>query len=263
MEIDINPQPEIGYVLNSGENVRLSWDGIEGTPYYLLVLKPRYMWFWPANIAFLLKETYYDLSYNDLPCRDCEIEWFVKALPPSFYDLNIDHIAVALSAHKAPQVAGNVWFTDWTESRFIDVESGEIQGFDQEKLQIVFPQTDQAISETDSLEWSPIFGADAYLIFIQSTETDYAIAVTPNTKIAPPFPEECDFVDGVRGLQKFENGQKYSWKVCAVRVKTGALGFAVGELSGTNPLKIYPRYEHPSGIVIQSQWSQIRSFSVQ
>lgn len=260
---DINLQPNGGYTLNPGESVTLSWDRVEDYEYYVLVLKPKYLWFWPGNMAYIVTENQFDVSWDTFPYRDCEIEWYIKLLDPMWDNQLVENVVIALSAYKAPQVAGNYRFTGWSESSFFTISSGALVGFEDKQPKALSPINGTSVSSTATLSWSEVDGADAYLVYVNSGHEKYGLAVTTETAINPPFLAESDIVDGLCELLSFESGVQYSWQVCALRVKSGALGFAISKPVGNELPKIYTRYEHPTGIILQSQWSRSQSFIAQ
>jgi hypothetical protein len=87
--------------------------------------------------------------------------------------------------------------------------------------------------------------------------------VTDKTEIVPPFPDNSTSIDGLRGVEAFEPGVTYTWQVCALRVKSGLLGFRIIEDNNGELPEVHPRYEHPSGIMLQSRWSDAAQFTVQ
>ncbi len=87
--------------------------------------------------------------------------------------------------------------------------------------------------------------------------------VTDTTTLAPPFPATYPGVDGIHGLDAFTSGTTSTWQVQALRVKSGALGFVLKDQGNGNPPEIYPRYEHPSGIMLRSRWSEERDFTAE
>ncbi|MFQ5750967.1 MAG: DUF4249 family protein, partial [bacterium] len=147
----------------------------------------------------------------------------------------------------------------WSESKFIYLPSGEMAGFEDRQPVPTVPAEGAQLSTTGTLKWQAVAGADAYLVYIRSDQQT-GIAVSRETEISPPFPDESEWVDGLHGLGAFESGAIYTWQVCALRVKSGALGFVVDEPRNGHPPTVYPRYQHPSGIILQSQWSEPRTF---
>lgn len=279
-------QPEDGTNLTPEKNVMLTWSPITGAEHYLLVLKPRYLWFDTGGYSILLDDNQFEISWGDFPYRDCEIEWYVKGIQKNL-NKYVDSLSICLAAPDKGSLVINcayvihwedlIWpeadqtghgvFTSrsndspWSESRFLRTLSGDLPGFEMSRPQIIEPEQGAVISETGKLKWKGVNGAEIYLIYMY-TENDYALAVTGDVEISPPFQDENSVVEGLRVLEKFERGASYTWQVCALRVKSGAPGFVVGEQKGEIPLKIYPRYQHPSGIMLQSQWSGAQRFTV-
>ena len=50
-----------------------------------------------------------------------------------------------------------------------------------------------------TLKWQEVSGADAYLVYIHSGEQT-VIAASQETEISPPFPDECEWAEGLRWL---------------------------------------------------------------
>jgi hypothetical protein len=151
----------------------------------------------------------------------------------------------------------------WSESSYILTPSGDMPGFEDRQPQIVSPDPNGSIPTNGNLQWQMVDAADAYLVYLQSGSGQEIIAVTQETMIAPPFPEEQGAIEGLKGADRFTSGKTYTWQVCALRVKSGLLGFVVeGPIYGGLPT-VSPRYEHPSGIMLQSRWSEAGSFTAQ
>ncbi len=261
LNIELEPKP--GFVLNQGETVRLSWDDIN-TVYYLLVLKPKYLWFWPGNVSYLIKDNYKDISWDDFPYRDCEVEWYVKALAPNWYNFNnLNNLQVALSTHKSPAVAREAWFTDWSESSSFTVAPGDLSGFEDQKPSIIYPETQGQMAPDSTIQWSVVDGADAYILYLFQDNGEYAVVMSKEPYIKPPFNLDVDYADGCGSLTTLNSGENYGYQVCAVRIKSGALGFKVSISSSDAPPVLYPRYKHPSGILMQSQWSDKQYVTIQ
>ena len=258
-----NFTPDDDYILQPDNTVRLSWDEADYASYYLLVLKPYYLWFHPGNFTYLLKDPYFDISWNDFPFRDCEIEWYVKTLTDNTYPWWMPYSVVALSDQKDPLVMSNSAEMGWSKSHYITIASGKIAGFEGQQPQVNTPQDGSQMTLDDRLQWSEIHGADAYLLYIQSEEGQTIIACAQTNSASPPFPDQRDEINGVIGLDKWQSGMSYSWQVCALRVMTGAFGFSVVQQSNGLLPQIYPRYEHPSGIVQQSRWSGQHNFDIE
>jgi len=310
-KIPQNLQPDNNTVLMPGESLILSWDPVLEASLYLLVLKPHYLWFYPGNYVYLVRNNQVEIFDRYLPYRDCQIEWYVCAIKenPLFYrsnyltwkfmlhyyngvDFSSDSIDVfAVGPSKGPLLlygyypanwsfcwnrtnpdvnpAGPDWATPsphsyslWSESRFINMPSGEMGGFEESRPVLIAPQEGAHLSTNGTLQWQEVAGADVYLVYIHSSEQT-VIAASQETKISPPFPDECEWADGLRGLEAFESGKTYIWQVCALRIKSGTLGFAVDLPQNGHPSRVYPRYQHPSGIMQMSQWSEEKRFVVQ
>jgi hypothetical protein len=309
-KIPQNLQPDNNTVLMPGESLILSWDPVLEASLYLLVLKPHYLWFYPGNYVYLVRNNQVEIFDRYLPYRDCQIEWYVSAIkenPPIYpsYYLWLKFVArfyrgvvfsedtmdvFAVGPGKGPLVLygyyphdasfyymqqdsvgqiGPYWpppyphsYSLWSESRFINMPSGEMAGFEESRPVLNAPQEGAQLSTNGTLQWQEVVGADAYLVYIHSGEQT-VIAASQETKISPPFPDECEWVDGLRGLEAFESGKTYIWQVCALRIKSGTLGFAVDLPQNSTPPRVYPRYQHPSGIMQTSQWSEEGRFVVQ
>ncbi len=243
--------------LATGDSVMLSWEPVENAEKYVVVLKPQYLWFNAGNVVFLSDTNQVRLSWEDVPYRDSKIEWYVKALS------SIDHegpYVLEPPPDKAPLVYSNVIATPWSESHYIYTASGWDNGFEE---QTPILQDNGTLSPTDTLSWGDVPGADAYLVFITDSENQSYVTVTEESQVSPPFADSMDLIDGVTGLVQFEPGENYAYQVCALRVKSGALSFTIDEPSDTSPPTIHPRFQHPSGIMLQSEWSEPLNFQVQ
>lgn len=248
-------------VLSPDEDLTLSWDPVEDASKYVVVLKPDYLWFKAGNVVKLSDENHIDISWDDMPYRDSRIEWYVKALS------GIDHegpYIVDPASDKAPLVYSNEIASPWSESHYITTESGALPGFDSSVPEVASPQNGGSLSTTDSLSWNTIDGADAYLVSVSDDKGHHYSAVTTTPAIAPPFSGDTDLIQGLTSLTQFESGVRYNFQVCGLRVKSGTLSFILEEPEDNNsPPQIYPRYQHPSGIIMQSQWSDSVEFTVE
>ena len=199
--LDIELEPKPGFVLNQGETVRLSWDDVNSV-YYLLVLKPKYMWFWPGNMSYLIEDNYKDISWDDFPYRDCEVKWYVKALVSSAYVELYKNLQVALSTFKSPAVARETWFTDWSESSSFTVAPGDLSGFEDQKPSIIYPENhgQMAPDSTCVIKWSAVDGADAYILYLFQDNGEYAVVMSKESFIKPPFNLDVDYADGCGSL---------------------------------------------------------------
>jgi len=247
-------------VLTPDNSLFLSWDHIENAANYIIILKPNYLWFNPGNVAFVSAENQLEISWQDIPYRDCKIEWYVKAI--SSID-SAGAFVLELPSDKAPLIYINAIASPWSESRYIQTESGDFDGFENQIPNPVSPLNDGTISPTGTLSWDDVEGADAYLVFISNSQNDYVVAVTKESRISPPFPNESDLINGLIGLSQFQQGIQYSYQICALRVKAGALSFTIADPSDKAPPTIQPRDQHPSGIMLQSQWSEPINFLIQ
>ena len=253
-----NPASET--VLTPESSLLLSWNPIENAANYIVVLKPSYLWFNPGNLVFLSDDNQLEISWQDAPYRDCRIEWYVKAI--SSVD-NAGAFVLELPPDKAQLIYINAIASPWSESRYLQTESGGFEGFENQLPNPLNPQNNGTISPTGTLSWEEVEGADAYLVVISNEQNEYVVAVTDESRVAPPFPNESDLIDGLMGLSQFQQGMRYTYQICALRVKAGALGFTIGDPSENSPPTIYPRYRHPSGIMLQSQWSEPIDFQIQ
>ena len=104
---------------------------------------------------------------------------------------------------------------------------------------------------------------DAYLLVISTNQDVPVIAVTMDTLISPPFDDNNENIDGLRGLSAFSPGTQYQIQFCTLRVKAGALAFSIEESLSQELPDIYSRYQHPSGIILKSQWSDPIQFQVE
>ena len=303
-------EPQNNALYDESEMIRLAWSRVDSADFYLLVLKPQYLWFKPANIAFLCQSTDIDIPASLLALRGCRVEAYVKALRGNDFDRSDEYAfpvyhpgqgaigwageflynenitinnVVQLSPEKADlllngfytYIQSNIHFffydpetdkrkdviispvhsyslpraaTPWSESLFLNVQNGELPGF--EMLQ---PQ-----KTGSGIQWAPVNGADAYLVYVLNESGAWAAAVTRETNIAPPFKTPIESIEGARTLP-VASGEKLTWRVQALRVKTGGLGFAIEKEPDELP-KVYPRYKHPSGIMLCSLWSEAASY---
>ncbi len=298
-----NLRPLNGTFLALNDSLVLSWDPVPEATSYILVVKPHYLWFYPGNYACLVAKNHLKIYQRDFPYRDCRLEWYVKAIKAEEIDSSLyrswyhcsreveglffheDSPIFAVGPGKGPLVLYGYYFYEWfkvtrdwihmhyryqhsfsyslwSETRYMDIPSGDMAGFKDSKPINVQPADGAYIAVNGRLQWQPVPGADVYLVYIYSGEQTI-IAVSKETQISPPFADESEWVDGLRGADAFQSGANYTWQVCALRVKSGALGFAVDAPQNGALPGIYPRYTHPSGIMIQSQWSERKTFVVQ
>lgn len=300
-----NLQPDNDATLPRGGSLTLSWDPVPDATLYLLVLKPHYLWFYPGNHVYLVRDTHLEIFQKDFPYRDCRIEWYLRAIKENendytitlmdsvlnefgipFYDDStgvfavgpgkgplvlygyyiIKDVRIFLAPNRSTGYGINCYvfhdYSLWSESRFIHIPSGELTGFTDSGPVLTAPPEEGLLSPTGTLRWQEVQAADAYLIYIHSSDQT-VIAVTKETEISPPFPDEIEWADGLAGLDAFQSGATYFWQVCALRVRTGALGFVVDAPRNGQPPRVYPRYTHPSGIMLMSRWSEKRRFVVQ
>lgn len=248
-------------VLTPDDSLVLSWEPIENAANYIVVLKPHYLWFNPGNIVLLSEGNQLSISWQDVPYRDCQIEWYVKAI--SSLD-DADAFVLELPTDKSPLIYVNATASPWSESRYIQTESGDLNGFETQIPAPVTPPNNGTIEPQGTLSWQEVNGADAYLVVVSNEQGEYtAVAVTEEPRVSPPFPDDNNQIDGLIGLSEFQQGATYTYRVCALRVKSGTLSFIVGEPSGSEPPDIFPRKQHPSGIMLQSQWSEPIDFRIQ
>ena len=298
-------------IYDESETIKLSWSAIDSADFYLLVLKPQYLWFLPGNTAFFLQSTNIDIPASLFCLRDCRVEAYVKALRGNDFDFSDEyafpvyrpgqgsqgwageflynnHIAINNIIQLPPEKAdlllngfysyefSNLRFffyispenlketrpyqvtqthslpraaTPWSESIFFHIQHGEQHGFEQ--------QQPQAIA---GLQWKPAEGADAYMVFINNTSGDWAATITRESSITPPFETLIESIEGTQSMS-VASGDTLTWRVQALRVKTGGLGFAIEKEPGELP-RVYPRYKHPSGIMLCSKWSEEQTYVV-
>ncbi len=150
--------------------------------------------------------------------------------------------------------------TPWSESRFAYTQSGEIPGFEEIKPVSNSSLNNTSLSAGKTFDWQNISGADAYLLHIKAENGEnYVTAHLDNRCILPPR-NEVFWSEGLTEQVELTEGTYYSCYVCALRVKSGMLGFVVEENSSEILPKVYPRYVHPSGIIQQSKWSEELNF---
>ncbi len=252
--------PENNTVLTTDQPLTLSWESIDDVEKYLLVLKPQYMWFGAGNLAYILDENQFELSWEDIPYRDCQITWYVKGLS------SLDHhsgYVIEPASDKAPLIFSNEIATPWSESRTIQTLSGEWPGFKNEKPTLLTPENSAVIPTNGTLRWRSVEGADGYLLIISTDQNIPVITVTSDTLISPPFNTDDEHIDGLKGISAFSSGTQYQIQLCALRVKTGTLAFSINESSNQELPELYSRYQHPSGIMLQTQWSDRITFQIQ
>ncbi|MBN2028837.1 DUF4249 family protein [bacterium] len=252
--------PENNTLLTADQPLTLFWEPIENVEKYLLVLKPHYLWFGAGNLAYILDENEFELSWEDIPYRDCQITWYVKGLS------SLDHhsgYVIEPASDKAPLVFSNEIATPWSESRTIQTPSGEWPGFENQKPILLAPENSDVIAPNGTLRWKSIEGADAYLLTISTDQNRPVIAVTSDTLISPPFTNNHENIDGLKTISTFSSGTQYQIQLCALRVKAGTLAFSINESSNQGLPEIYSRYQHPSGIILKTQWSDMITFQVQ
>ncbi len=252
--------PENNMILTSDQPLTLSWEPIENVEKYVLVLKPHYLWFGAGNLAYILDKNQFELSWEDIPYRDCQIEWYVKGLS------SLDHYlayVLELPPDKAPLIYSNEIATPWSESRYLQTNSGEWPSFETQKPILLTPENSDVIAPNGTLRWRSIEGADAYLLTISTAQDRPVITVTSDTLIYPPFINDNENIDGLKTISAFSSGTQYQIQLCAVRVKAGTLAFSINESSNQELPEIYSRYQHPSGIILQTQWSDIVTFQAQ
>jgi len=155
----------------------------------------------------------------------------------SFKDLKYYYASLSLPRPSTP----------WSESIFIHTADGDWPGFEQL----------QPRAAANNIQWQPVQGADAYLVYAKNESGAWAAAVTRETNIAPPFETPIESIEGAHTLP-VAAGEKLTWRVQALRLKTGGLGFAIEKEPAELP-KVYPRYKHPSGIMLCSLWSEERN----
>lgn len=254
-------QPDNDVVINPAlSHIEFSWEPVAGSKQYLVVLKPKYLWFNPANLCYWTRENHLEVPLQDLPYRDCLVEWYVKAF---WSEIHVGAYVAEVSSDKSSLVYSNEVCTPWSESRFFTLPAGQLSGFADIAPTLVSPQNDAETTVTAKLAWQQVAGADAYLLYIFSDRGDTAISVSRENQISPPFPTKSELADGlVQGFDAWDGGVNYTWQICALRVESGALGFSVVRQQGDSMPVVRPRYQHPSGVIRQSQWSMAGHFMV-
>ena len=259
-----------------GHKTTLKWRSTRYADSYLVVLKPRSLFFESANMRYLVQDTILTLDFTDLPFRDTRIDWYVKAFSswPENYGL------VEVPRHKGFLLlngfylchyvelenrvlsgGGTVGFnlrpeSPWSETATFTLENNPVPGFDSLRPE---PQA----KDSKTLHWPAVMGADVYLIRVaESGSTDYRITACHESGIT--FPHVTPFAfEGLDSAVTLANGHRYDIRVCALRLQTGSLGFAVGRSSGEELPRVYPRYAFPSGIMLRSEWSENLTFEFQ
>ena len=275
--------PEPGTVLMPDDKLSLSWNAVEGADCYILNFKPHYLWFWPGNRSYLLDQPRFEIDGVDFPFRDGRLDWYVKAIklahvPEYQQEPDLPTLVVEVPVDKGDLVLngtfGYLWHTmehvdylngvatEWSETNYLSLPSGDLAGFEQRHLEAEYPADNASVQADVELGWVSVPGADAYLFYAYTSTGQKAIAVVKDTYIKPPFASEFDTVTGLSQIERLESGETCSWRVCALRLKTGAFGFDITENGAPQPPVLHPRYQHPAGIMVQSQWSAARTFSV-
>ena len=257
--------PEEKAVLQRGETLQLSWQDNGGRnlyDYYVVTLKPRYLWFWPANMNFYVQEHSLEINWDDFPIRDCEVEWYVKAAKPKYRFLP-EKLHVSLPAFKAPELLSNCDFTDWSESAYFAVASGKLDGFDSQKPECINNPFGTVFHTNDNLQWSSVNGADGYLLYLTDSTGKETILFSDSNQIQLGASESLSCIEGMEWQSSFVSGESYSCRICAVRVKTGAFGIYVQSKGAGELPALLPRYQHPSGLMQQSLWSDIITLAME
>ena len=254
--------PEEKAVLQRGETLQLSWQDYGGSnyDYYVVSLKPRYLWFWPANLNFFVQGNSLEIDWDNFPIRNCEVEWYVKGMIHR-YNERVQNLALSFSVFKAPELLSNVDFTDWSESGFFTVASGELEGFESQK-----PRGNAAgttFHQNDYLQWSSVNGADGYLLYLTDSTGKETVLFSKTSQIQLGASESLPYIEGMEWQSSFVFDESYSCRICAVRVKTGALGIYVQSKGSGELPALLPRYQHPSGIMQQSQWSDVITLAIE
>ncbi|MCJ7811824.1 DUF4249 domain-containing protein, partial [bacterium] len=199
--------PENNTVLTPDQSIMLSWEAVDNVAKYLLVLKPYYLWFEAGNLVYITDENHFELSWTEIPYRDCQIEWYVKGLSA------IDHAwayVMETSPDKAPLVFSNELATPWSESRTIQTNSGEWPGFEMQEPILLAPVNSEVIPTNGTIAWESVEGADGYLVVIGTNENIPVITVTNDTLVSPPFIDSHDHIEGLRGISAFTSGTEYT-----------------------------------------------------
>ena len=255
--------PEEKAVLQRGETLQLSWQDNGGRnlyDYYVVSLKPRYLWFWPANMNFFVQGNDLEINWDDFPIRDCEVEWYVKGMIPR-YNEEVQDLVLSLSAFKAPELLSYADFTDWSESGYFSVASGELEGFESQKPEGSAVGT--TFHQNDNLQWSSVNDADGYLLYLTDSTGKETILFSETNQIQLGVSESPSYIEGMDWQSSFVSGESYNCRICAVRVKTGALGIYVQSKGAGELPELLPRYHHPSGLMQQSLWSDIITLAME
>ena len=265
---DVDPKLTLyqsGNEINPGETLQLSWKNIYGDETYkhfILVLRPRYLWFSPTNLSYYVHGNSLDVNWDDFPVRDCEVEWAVKALTPK-YNFYSDNICVSLSSFKAPELFSNCDFTDWTESSYFSVAPGTILEFESEKPEILNLPVENRFNIDDNLQWSQVTNADGYLIYFTDSSGKETVLFSKTNQIQLGASEPMSCIEGMDWQTSFVSGETCSCRITAIRVKSGALGICLKSTGVGEPPELSIRRQHPSGIMQQSQWSDVMNLTIE
>ena len=265
---DIDPKLTLfqsGNELNPGETLRLSWKSTYGDEIYkhfIVMLRPRYLWFSPTSLSYYVHGNSLNVSWEDFPVRDCEVEWAVKALT-SKYNGHSDDLCISLSAFKAPELFTNFDFTDWTESSYFSVAPGTILEFESEKPEILNLPVENRFNIDDNLQWSQVTNADGYLIYFTDSSGKETVLFSKTNQIQLGASEPMSCIEGMDWQTSFVSGETCSCRITAIRVKSGALGIYLKSTGVGKPPELSIRRQHPSGIMQQSQWSDVMNLTIE
>jgi len=265
---------------------------------YVLYFQPRYMSFRPAQMALIVDTTFTTIRPFDFPVRDCTLSWYVKGVVvfESFYREWLSHRPeiptginysplwqVILSPAENYDFFNGIYYVqsvDFQEpgsgvkaqvtpfrylvsmasdTRTLVIPSGHVNGFEQQKVHLLAAKDDAVFGAGDSLRWSPVDGADVYLLYFESKSGKAFSTVSFSNSTAPPF-QKLDYIEGLGVLEKFPSGSEWRWSVCALRLESGMMGFVVNQTKDLPTAS--PRYKHPRGIFQQSEWGS-SSFQIQ
>ncbi len=273
-------------------------DSINIQEKYVIVLKPHVLHFSPPAIALIVDSNFYELNLEkSLPFRDCRIEWYIMAVgnhsfsyhfkPYNFSELFIekmtvptlvgvpidksqlvfssfiqtrDHYELDNEPVKTEYSVGDPHHSPWSETRTFYLPSGDWPGFESDRPQQL--QVTQR-SQQPKFRWQPVDGADAYLVVLAGDKGSLASAMVTQARAAMPFVSDPKQFENLQDLDYLLPGETVRWYVQALRVRSGALGCFVEAFDGSKLPELYPRYQHPSGIMLKSLWAEGESFTVE
>ncbi len=278
------PQPTApanGAELAEGDSVLLQWDPVDEADYYVLVVKPHYLWFYPGNTSHLLTGTEFRLHWDQVPYRNARVEWYVKAVKTFKEDAavfpELPDYYLAVPPDKTPLLIsgffGEYWGTmpsdylgalgtEWCESSWIHTAGGTPESFETSRPTGLQPADQGTMGPSGVLSWDAVPGADAYLLWITRDGETAGISFTDTTSLVPSSPGSTELATGMRPADNLLPGETYQWQVCGVRLSAGTYPLTVIEQSGTDPPTIGARYDHPTGLPVLSRWSATHTFTV-